>query len=489
MRTKGKGKIRTSSHENICLNELHTATGVGVCVSSDMHTHGDVVSADPGHQQVSRVVPRPRTKLDDTSFDAQRDFANTLASGSGGHRFINAADIGTVLSPTDELPRYGGPVVPVAGFSEVPNACRGPFLLDFVTGVASSHTPNALTGLAGAVNNNGKRSLNAFLQNAGTPVLDLSRLGTSDRQHFVPHAKSASVATSSSRKRPFNDSSQSVAHEGGPLKNRRLQNSASHSVSNPSHLQVNVAPLPVTLPGTSSVELTHDSHVNLADSRMPTACHEPMQPHASSSSEASQQPLPIQHPRLEPGTLQPNADERPPHTMRSGPSMEYRAFGPCNCVCHHCHAKFWYEERLAASTRGTGPLYHHYCHGGKVQLFTPHDYPDFIRELFLDPHFLRHIRAYNQMFAMTSLGANIDETVNNGRGPYVFKVSGQVYHCIGKLCPDERVRPRFLQLYIYDTDNEVRNRLENFTSNDQNPLRSDIVEGLIHLLDHHNALV
>ena len=74
-------------------------------------------------------------------------------------------------------------------------------------------------------------------------------------------------------------------------------------------------------------------------------------------------------------------------------------------------------------------------------------------------------------------------------GPYVFKVSGQIYHSIGKLCPNERTRPRFLQLYIYDTENEVRNRLDNFTTNGQNALRPDIVEGLIQLLDHHNALV
>lgn len=93
------------------------------------------------------------------------------------------------------------------------------------------------------------------------------------------------------------------------------------------------------------------------------------------------------------------------------------------------------------------------------------------------------------MFAMTSLGANVDETVNNGRGPYVFKVSGQIYHSIGKLCPDEGVNPRFLQLYIYDTDHEVHNRLNNFTNNGANVLRPDIVEGLIDVLDQHNGMV
>lgn len=92
----------------------------------------------------------------------------------------------------------------------------------------------------------------------------------------------------------------------------------------------------------------------------------------------------------------------------------------------------------------------------------PREYPSYIQELFNDNHFMANIRAYNQMFSMTSLGANIDETVNIGRGPYVFKVSGQIYHHIGRLCPEVGKDPRFLQLYIYDTDHEVDNRLAHF---------------------------
>nr|GEZ42028.1 helitron helicase-like domain-containing protein [Tanacetum cinerariifolium] len=48
--------------------------------------------------------------------------------------------------------------------------------------------------------------------------------------------------------------------------------------------------------------------------------------------------------------------------------------------------------------------------------------------------------------------------------------------------------PRFSQLYIYDTDNEVDNRLS-YYGGDNSELRRDIVEGLINLLDSHNALV
>ncbi|GKD42147.1 DNA helicase, partial [Tanacetum coccineum] len=93
------------------------------------------------------------------------------------------------------------------------------------------------------------------------------------------------------------------------------------------------------------------------------------------------------------------------------------------------------------------------------------------------------------MFAMASFGAKIDEAINNGRGPYVFKVSGQVYHWIGSLCPPMGEPPRFLQLYIHDTDHELENRMHHFGGLDNSNLDPEIVQGLIHFLDTHNELV
>ncbi|GJU24125.1 DNA helicase [Tanacetum coccineum] len=93
------------------------------------------------------------------------------------------------------------------------------------------------------------------------------------------------------------------------------------------------------------------------------------------------------------------------------------------------------------------------------------------------------------MFAMTSFGAKVDDSVNNGKGPYVFKVSGQIYHWIGSLFPKEGHHPRFLQLYIYDTQAEVSNIIQNFRGREEDTLNPDIVEGLIHVLAEHNGLV
>ncbi|PWA68564.1 helitron helicase-like domain-containing protein [Artemisia annua] len=102
---------------------------------------------------------------------------------------------------------------------------------------------------------------------------------------------------------------------------------------------------------------------------------------------------------------------------------------------------------------------------------------------------MESIRAYNQMFAMTSFGATVDDTVNHGRGPYIFKVSGQIYHKIGSLIPTGDADPKFLQLYIYDTQHEVHNRLSHFSQSDRSALDPRIVQGLINFLDDHNELV
>jgi hypothetical protein len=73
-------------------------------------------------------------------------------------------------------------------------------------------------------------------------------------------------------------------------------------------------------------------------------------------------------------------------------------------------------------------------------------------------YFLKNIRRYNSMFSFTSMGGKIDSSINRGNAPFVFRLSGQNYHSIGSLLPESGAKPRFSQLYIYDTDNEVSNR-------------------------------
>ncbi|GJW95984.1 DNA helicase [Tanacetum coccineum] len=176
-----------------------------------------------------------------------------------------------------------------------------------------------------------------------------------------------------------------------------------------------------------------------------------------------------------------------PYSEDDGSS--YMDLGNCDQHCRHCGSLFWYNERLKGAEYTRQAEYHLCCGGGQIYMQLSPDPPDFIKQLLTNNHFMEHIRAYNQMFAMTSFGAKVDDSVNKGRGPYVFKISGQIYHWIGSLCPEEGNHSRFLQLYIYDTRNEVRNRMKHFSGVGESAINPEIVQGLIHVLDEHNGLV
>ncbi|GKV14785.1 hypothetical protein SLEP1_g25605 [Rubroshorea leprosula] len=86
----------------------------------------------------------------------------------------------------------------------------------------------------------------------------------------------------------------------------------------------------------------------------------------------------------------------------------------------------------------------------------------------------------------------IQEKIKKDRrqGPFRFKLCGQCCHRIGSLLPPEGQNPTFAQLYVFDTDNEVHNRLNVAnTSTDDDPLNKEIVEDLIKMFDECNKLV
>ena len=73
--------------------------------------------------------------------------------------------------------------------------------------------------------------------------------------------------------------------------------------------------------------------------------------------------------------------------------------------------------------------------------------------------FIKNIHAYNMIFAITSLGGKINSSKNQGLGPNVFHMHGQNYHMMGSLLPACGNEPKFVQLYIYDTEHEVSNKI------------------------------
>ncbi|XP_071719228.1 uncharacterized protein [Rutidosis leptorrhynchoides] len=161
------------------------------------------------------------------------------------------------------------------------------------------------------------------------------------------------------------------------------------------------------------------------------------------------------------------ASLRKAHASASASSHDvsplYRDSGDCTSVCMQCGAFFWRAEHVKSYFRDKHLHYHRCCENGRVYLPRYEDPPADFKHLLEAPAFVDNVRAYKQMFSITSFGARIDETLNNGHSPYIFKISGQIYHWLGSLCPEKGSPPGRLS--------EV------------------VVTQLVKLLDSNNALV
>jgi len=147
---------------------------------------------------------------------------------------------------------------------------------------------------------------------------------------------------------------------------------------------------------------------------------------------------------------------------------EYANIGDPILICTECQASMWYDERMDKHKHQLNPKFQLCCGNGKVQLQLLKEPSTILQKLLFDTeskesrNYQKNIRTYNIMFAFTSPGAKVDNTFNNGHGPSNLRIHGQSCHRIGSLLPLPGGAPKFAQLYIYDTDNEIHNRLQSF---------------------------
>ncbi|XP_058767623.1 uncharacterized protein LOC131641335 [Vicia villosa] len=149
----------------------------------------------------------------------------------------------------------------------------------------------------------------------------------------------------------------------------------------------------------------------------------------------------------------------------TGYSEEYYDTGSPLIECCYCKAMMWYQERMHKSTHSANPKFMMCCGNGKFELPILKHPPEQLAKLLFDHDntvsrmFQQHIRLYNMMFAFTSPRAKFDNRFNDGRGPPTMRIQGQTCHRIGSLLPPQGGKLKFAQLYIYDTKNEVENRM------------------------------
>ncbi|GKC74528.1 uncharacterized protein Tco_1120411, partial [Tanacetum coccineum] len=150
--------------------------------------------------------------------------------------------------------------------------------------------------------------------------------------------------------------------------------------------------------------------------------------------------------------------------MFSASFSRYWDCGDADYRCQHCQAVLWYEERSVKWYNPHNPKFSVCCGDGKVKLDYMREPPPLLTALCTynggqrSKIFRKHIKLINSMFAFTSTGGRINKDINNGHGPYTFRLNGHNHHRIGSLLPTHvDGRPRFAQLHIYDTANETEN--------------------------------
>ena len=144
--------------------------------------------------------------------------------------------------------------------------------------------------------------------------------------------------------------------------------------------------------------------------------------------------------------------------------------GQMDVACPDCGALHWLEEQLKGCRIGH-PRFGMCCFEGKIKIPKLDDLPPELFNLFrgqddISKKFRDHIRNYNNALAMTSQGGKQDTDINNGGGPYVYRVHGRMYHQSGSLIHRQEATPVFAQLYIYDPQEALDFRMNNRANSD-----------------------
>ena len=156
--------------------------------------------------------------------------------------------------------------------------------------------------------------------------------------------------------------------------------------------------------------------------------------------------------------------------------------------CAQCGALHWLLERSTGNgSTNTRPLFTMCCGNGDIELPSTAPPPVQLANLFTATtpqadRFRQNIRQYNAALAFTSLGVEVDGSINaGGRGPPTFRIHGELRHQLGSLTPCNGDRPVYAQLYIYDPHEALEHRMHRNTTLD--PIIMECLQTLI--LTHH----
>ncbi|CAN7139407.1 unnamed protein product [Brassica rapa subsp. narinosa] len=131
----------------------------------------------------------------------------------------------------------------------------------------------------------------------------------------------------------------------------------------------------------------------------------------------------------------------------------------------------WTSESTGTDPKTGEPTFAICCNHGQIKL-PPINQPPALLDFFV-----------------LDVGMKMDYGVVHAPGLYTIRIQGQTHHRIGSLIPQQGRLPEYLQLYIFDTSNEVRTRLNAMgqTSTEGNLDETTLIR-LIEMIDENNCL-
>ncbi|XP_058741375.1 uncharacterized protein LOC131613747 [Vicia villosa] len=159
-------------------------------------------------------------------------------------------------------------------------------------------------------------------------------------------------------------------------------------------------------------------------------------------------------------TLDDEETIEPNYTPQNVKDSGYSDIGDPIVECIHCGALMWYQEKTDKRKHSDVPKFQ-LCCGNVLQIVQ------------------------NIMFAFTSPGMKFDNRYQSAGGPPNIRIHGQTCHRIGSRLPLDGETPKFAQLYIYDTDNEIHHRMKGIGHNPN--VNPETVGKLKFMLDEFNT--
>ena len=161
--------------------------------------------------------------------------------------------------------------------------------------------------------------------------------------------------------------------------------------------------------------------------------------------------------------------------------------GPMDAICSDCDAQMWRKERTASSS-AANPVFSLCCNSGKDILPLDQPPPPPLPQLLAAQtaqarDFRQRMRAYNYVFALSSLGVSYDKGLADARGGcFTFRIQGGVHHLISRSATGRyQGASRYAQIYFNDPEAQVDRRHSIYNNLDRDTLQA--IQDMIHLVN------